>query len=68
MEALLTKPAKLLSGTMYLGVGNVLVKQSQGSAPITTTYDFANRIVTAIQGAVITTLSYDNAGNSTLRS
>jgi YD repeat-containing protein len=50
----------------YDPVGNVLVKNQQGSNPISMTYNVANQIVTSLQGASLTTYTFDKDGNKTV--
>ena len=47
-------------------MGNILVKSQQGTPPLTSTYDAANRLVTSIQGSTTTSYTYDLNGNLTL--
>jgi YD repeat-containing protein len=41
----------------------ILAKSQSGTAPITSVYDAASRLVTSIQGAALTTYLYDATGN-----
>jgi len=43
---------------------NTLLKWYQGQAPLTMSYDIASRITTSISGSVLTTTTFDNAGNT----
>jgi YD repeat-containing protein len=49
----------------YNSVFSALVKWHQGLAPLSMTYDSTNRLVNTLQGAALTSLGYDGAGNRT---
>jgi YD repeat-containing protein len=46
--------------------GNILVKNQEGSSPISMAYNAANQLVTLLQGATLTTYTFDKNGNKTL--
>ena len=61
-----TSSASARATFVYDAEGNTLVKHHQGSSPLTMTYDPASRLVTAVQGAVVSTFTSDANGNQTL--
>lgn len=49
----------------YDPAGNILLKWQDGTPPMTMTFDGADRLLTILQGANLTTVTFDANGNQT---